>query len=57
MQQEQLDHLIYWLKESEKNISFGEIKITLIRHAGKTVRIEKTLTERQQLWDYCDSQN
>jgi len=48
MRSEQHDHLVEWLRGSESLIPFGEISVKLIRHDGKTVRVEKSILEREQ---------
>ncbi len=42
------DELINWIDKQAKEISFGEIDLKFIFHAGQLRRIEKSVTEKLQ---------
>lgn len=39
------------LAEDAQSMKYGTVTLTVIVHAGKPTRIEKTITERRQLVD------
>jgi hypothetical protein len=37
-----------WLRDQAKGVPFGEVGVTLVLHAGRLVRMERTVREKTQ---------
>jgi len=45
----ELNEPLRWLEREALNIQFGIVALSVIIHAGKIKRVEKTLTTKEQL--------
>lgn len=43
------ERLISWMMDTSEKVDYGTITLSIIRHAGKTRYIEKTVQEKEQV--------
>ena len=47
----ELNAALQWLTREAKNTSFGVVGLSVIIHGGKIKRIEKSITEKEQIME------